>query len=144
MRAVLAAALLLGLSAPLRADPPAEKGDHNEDGHPDNGLGRENRDGAGTRWSTRADYTRPHDPDPRTVVVTVPEGETPYRPYAWGHMTATVARNYKAKVRDCGNAACSVWQTGAAAVALPVGVVLDVPFWVGRALAWPFRSRAKD
>lgn len=132
---LLGFALLLG-SAPLRADPPADKGDHNEDGHPDDGRGRGERG-----WSTRADYTRLRDPEPRTVVVAVPEADTPLRPYAWGHMASTVAHNYKAKVRNCGSAACSVWQTGAAAVALPVGAVLDVPFWAGRALAWPFRRR---
>ncbi|UPT75580.1 MAG: hypothetical protein M0D55_07875 [Elusimicrobiota bacterium] len=57
-------------------------------------------------------------------------------------MTATTASNYKAKVKDCGGPGCAVWQTTAVAVALPVSVALDVPFFVGRVIAWPFRRRS--
>lgn len=91
----------------------------------------------------RPDYTRIRDPEPVVVVSPPPDADVPYRPYAWGHMTSTVASNYKVRVKNCGNAACSVWQTAGVAVALPLGLVLDVPFWAGRAISWPFRRRAR-
>lgn len=101
--------------------------------------------GRGRRWwDTRTEYTRIRDPEPVRVIVTAPpsapaDSAAPAGPAEWGYVTKNAALKYRANVRNCGNPACSAFQTAAVAVALPIGIALDAPFWVGRALAWPFR-----
>ncbi|UPT75579.1 MAG: hypothetical protein M0D55_07870 [Elusimicrobiota bacterium] len=68
-RLALLTALLLVSAPALRAGDEG-KGDHNEDGHPDNGHGRGFRGGGRRWWWSRARS----EPAPQTVVVTVPEG----------------------------------------------------------------------